>query len=52
MTGPDGLLKLFTKSVLETALGEEMAETSGTRRTARNRDASRATCATAAGARP
>ena len=26
LTGPDGLLKLFTKSVLETALGEEMTE--------------------------
>jgi putative transposase len=26
LTGPDGLLKLFTKNVLETALGEEMTE--------------------------
>ena len=26
MTGPDGLLKQFTKSVLETALNEEMTE--------------------------
>jgi putative transposase len=26
LTGPDGLLKLFTKTVLETALGEEMTE--------------------------
>ncbi|MBB6377571.1 transposase-like protein [Pseudonocardia eucalypti] len=26
LTGPDGLLKVFTKSVLETALGEEMTE--------------------------
>ncbi|WP_410665994.1 IS256 family transposase [Amycolatopsis sp. lyj-84] len=26
LTGPDGLLKLFTKNVLETALNEEMAE--------------------------
>ena len=26
MTGSDGLLKLFTKNVLETALGEEMTE--------------------------
>src|SRR5262245_40093338 len=25
LTGPNGLLKLFTKNVLETALGEEMA---------------------------
>lgn len=26
MTGPDGLLKQFTKTVLETALNEEMTE--------------------------
>lgn len=26
LTGPDGLLKQFTKSVLETALDEEMTE--------------------------
>jgi putative transposase len=26
LTGPSGLLKLFTKNVLETALGEEMIE--------------------------
>ncbi|WP_175648439.1 transposase, partial [Protofrankia sp. BMG5.30] len=26
LTGPDGLLKLFTKAVLETALAEEMTE--------------------------
>src|ERR687887_2127265 len=26
LTGPNGLLKLFTKNVLETALGEEMTE--------------------------
>jgi putative transposase len=26
LTGPDGLLKLFTKNVVETALNEEMAE--------------------------
>jgi hypothetical protein len=26
LTGPDGLLKLFTKNVLETALNEEMVE--------------------------
>ena len=29
LTGPDGLLKLFTKSVLETALNEEMTEHRG-----------------------
>src|SRR5690349_6231288 len=26
LTGPDGLLKVFTKNVLETALNEEMTE--------------------------
>jgi putative transposase len=26
LTGPDGLLKQLTKSVIETALGEEMTE--------------------------
>jgi putative transposase len=26
LTGPDGLLKLFTKTVVETALNEEMTE--------------------------
>src|SRR3954466_15687220 len=26
LTGPDGVLKLFTKSMLETALNEEMTE--------------------------
>ena len=26
LTGPNGLLKLFTKNVLETALNEEMTE--------------------------
>jgi transposase-like protein len=26
LTGPNGLLKLFTKNVLETVLGEEMTE--------------------------
>ena len=29
LTGPDGLLKLFTKNVLETALDEEMTERLG-----------------------
>ena len=28
LTGPNGLLKLFTKNVLETALNEEMTEAS------------------------
>jgi hypothetical protein len=26
LTGPDGLLKLFTRNVLETAFGEQMTE--------------------------
>jgi transposase-like protein len=29
LTGPNGLLKLFTKSVLETALNEELTEPGG-----------------------
>jgi putative transposase len=29
LTGPDGLLKLFTKNVLETALNKELAEHPG-----------------------
>src|SRR6187399_3427477 len=29
LTGPDGLLKLFTRNVLETALNEEMTERLG-----------------------
>src|SRR3978361_2014069 len=29
LTGPDGLLKLFTKNVLETALSEELTEDLG-----------------------
>jgi hypothetical protein len=29
LTGPDGLLKLFTKNVLETALNEELTEHPG-----------------------
>ena len=33
LTGPDGLLKQFTKNVLETALNEEMTEHLGMRRT-------------------
>ena len=31
LTGPGGLLKLFTKTVLETALNEEMTEHLGLR---------------------
>jgi hypothetical protein len=35
LTGPDGLLKLFTKNVLETALNEEMTEHLGHEKTRR-----------------
>jgi putative transposase len=37
LTGPDGLLKQFTKNVLETALNEEMTEHLGMRRRRRRR---------------
>ena len=37
LTGPDGLLKQFTKSVLETALNEEMTEHLGHEKTPRFR---------------
>src|SRR5215472_8444610 len=47
LTGPDGLLKLFTKNVLETALNEEIPGTWGMRRTRLSRDASPRMCATA-----
>ena len=51
LTGPDGLLKQLTKTVLETALNEEMTEHLGLReaRPGRCRDA--ATSATAPGPR-
>jgi len=51
LTGPDGLLKQFTKKVLETALNEEMTEPWGTRRTVLPRVGSRGTCATGRGRR-
>jgi putative transposase len=38
LTGPDGLLKLFTKSVLETALNEEMTEHLGHEKNQADRD--------------
>lgn len=47
LTGPDGLLKQFTKSVLETALNEEMTEHLGLRRTVPPRTVTRPTSATA-----
>lgn len=50
LTGPDGLLKLFTKNVLETALNEEMTEHLGHEK---NRvDAARATSNVRNGSRP
>ncbi len=51
LTGPDGLLKQFTKSVLETALNEEMTEHLGTRRTVPPVSGTRPTSATAPGPR-
>ena len=46
LTRPDGLLKHFTKSVLETAFNEEMTEDLGMRRTALPRTGSRPMSAT------
>ncbi|MDR7327506.1 hypothetical protein J2S44_007756 [Catenuloplanes niger] len=51
LTGPNGLLKLFTKNVLEAALNEEMTEHSVMRRTRHRRSVSRRMCAMAAAAR-
>lgn len=50
LTGPDGLLKLFTKNVLETALNEEITEHLGMR-TRPNLAGSPLTCGTAPGRR-
>lgn len=53
LTGPDGLLKLFTKIVLETALNEEMTEhTSAMRRPRPNRTGNQRTYGTAPGRSP
>src|SRR5215211_4498171 len=38
LTGPDGLLKLFTKNVLETALNEELTEHLGHEKNQANQD--------------
>ena len=46
LTGPNGLLKLFTKNVLETALGEEPTEHLGHEGTAPKQAARSRTCAT------
>ena len=51
LTGPDGLLKQLTKTVLETALNEEMTEHLGYEKHDRGRERDRATSATAAGPR-
>jgi len=52
LTGPDGLLKQLTKTVLETALNEEMTEHLGYDKTIapnRVRVRDRGTCATGPG---
>ena len=51
LTGSDGLLKQLTKSVLETALGEEMTEHLGHERNRAPTNGTRATSATARGPR-
>jgi transposase-like protein len=51
LTGPGGLLKLFTKNVLETALNEEMTERLGDEKSPAAQIVSRRTCATAHGRR-
>jgi len=48
LTGPDGLLKLFTKSVLEAALREEMTEHLGHEKNRAPAERDRSTSATAA----
>ena len=51
LTGPNGLLKLFTKNVLETALNEELAEHLGIRNARPIRAGSPRTSATGHGRR-
>ena len=51
LTGPDGLLKQFTKSVLETALNEEMTDIWAMRRTAPTMGGTRRMCVTGPGRR-
>ena len=46
LTGPDGLFKQFTKSVLETALNEEVTEHLRVRSIERRRIGTPPTCAT------
>jgi putative transposase len=52
LTGPDGLLKLFTKNVLETALNEEMTEHLGHEKTVPRLVASPPMSVTELGKRP
>ena len=49
LTGPDGLLKQFTRNVLETALNEEMTEHLGHEKNRVPRVGSRPTSATGPG---
>jgi len=51
LTGPGGLLKQFTKSVLETALNEELTEHLGHGSIASQKIGSQRTCATGPGRR-
>ena len=51
LTGPDGLLKAMTKTVIETALEEEMSRAPGLRQARRRRAATGATPATGSGPR-
>jgi hypothetical protein len=52
LTGPGGLLKLFTKNVLKTALNEEMTEHLGHDKNRVEAGRESATCVTAPGQRP
>ena len=51
LTGPDGLLKQFTRNVLETALNEEMTEHLGHEKNRALRAGSRPTSGTGPGPR-
>jgi transposase-like protein len=52
LTGPGGLLKPFTKNVLETALNEEMTEHFGHEKNQAEPDRDRPMCETAVGRKP
>lgn len=51
LTGPDGLLELFTKNVLETALNEEMTEHLGHAKNQADPSGTPRTCGTGRGRR-